>query len=185
MNLVEMTQMVSVDVPTAPLMTVRDALAWAARAFCTDADAWVVEGQPVVVAANTDYPEVLSDEGEPLRILSLALEGGERRQGEGFSQVSATSIHFDRRPSESVLYGSLACRPTVGEMPPAVVCDRWGEAFCDGARYRLLVMPQPWRDPDMARHYRDNFERAKASARQLSSLGHGIGGACVKMRRFI
>lgn len=185
MNLAEMIQQVSMDVPDAPLMTVRNALSWAARDFCKDADAWVIENQPIVVAANTEYPEVSASEGEPLRIVTLNLQGRDRQQGDGYFQPTPTSIRFDRKPSESILYGSLACRPKVGDMPPETVGDRWGEAFCNGARYRLLMMPQPWRDGQTATYYQRLFEQAKGEAKQQACLGHGLGSARVRLRPFI
>lgn len=185
MTLNELVNQVVPDVPEAPLLIIRETLARMARELCTEADAWVQRGEPVVVAANTDYPQVVASQGEPLRIVSLTLHGRERVQGDGFQQPAPTVIEFDRRPETSLLYGQLACRPAPGDMPPEVVVSRWGEVIADGARWRLLLLPQPWRNAELASYYQQRFLAGVANARQHSRLGHARGGARVKMRRFI
>lgn len=82
----ELVNQVLQDVPEAPLLTIREMLARMGRELCTEADAWVQDGEPVVVAADTDYPQVVASRGEPLRIVSLTLHGRERVQGDGFRQ---------------------------------------------------------------------------------------------------
>lgn len=173
------------DVPEAPLLTIRETLARMARELCTEADAWVQSGEPVVVAANTDYPQVVASQGEPLRIITLILNGRERVQGDGFWQPAPTLIEFDRQPGDSLLYGRIACRPAPGDMPPPEVVSRWGEVIADGARWRLLLLPQPWHNPELAAYYQQRFLAGITDARQLSRLGHARGGARVKARRFI
>lgn len=185
MTITELVNQVVQDVPEAPLLTIREMLSRMARELCTEADAWVQEGEPVVVAANTIYPQVVASRGEPLRIVSLALEGRERVQGDGFRQPAPTVIEFDRTPEASMLYGRLACRPTHGDMPPEEVVSRWGEVIADGARWRLLLLPQPWRNAELASYYQQRFLAGVADARQHSRLGHARGGARVKARRFI
>jgi len=185
MTLNELVNQVVQDVPEAPLLTIRETLARMARELCTEADAWVQRGEPVVVAANTDYPQVVASQGEPLRIVSLTLHGRERMQGDGFRQPAPTVIEFDRRPEGSLLYGQLACRPAPGDMPPEEVVSRWGEVIADGARWRLLLLPQPWRNAELASYYQQRFLAGVADARQHARLGHARGGARVKARRFI
>lgn len=185
MRLNELVQEVQQEVPDAPLLTIRSMLAWAARDLCTEADVWVQRNQPAVVAANTDYPEVSASEGEPLRVLALTINGKRVHQGTAFEQTSPTSIQFSQRPTQSLIYGDVACRPRHGDMPPQDVLDRWGHAIADGARWRLLLMPQPWRSPEMATYYNAQYRSAISEAKQLARLGHGQGGAQVKQRRFI
>ncbi|WP_280568259.1 hypothetical protein [Chromohalobacter sp. 296-RDG] len=185
MTLSDLTNQVVQDIPEAPLLSIREMLARMARELCTEADAWVQSGEPVVVAANTDYPQVVASQGEPLRIVSLTLDGRERVQGDGFLQPAPSVIEFDRKPTESLLYGRLACRPIYGDMPPDEVVSRWGEVIANGARWRLLLLPQPWRDPELATYYQKRFLAGAADARQHSRLGHARGGARVKARRFI
>lgn len=185
MTVSDLANQVLQDVPEAPLLTIRETLARMARELCTEADVWVQRDEPVVVAANTDYPQVAASQGEPLRIVSLTLSGRERVQGNGFRQPAPTVVEFDRRPETSLIYGQLACRPLPGEMPPYEVVSRWGEVIADGARWRLLLLPQPWRDPELATYYQQRFLAGVADARQHSRLGHARGGARVKMRRLI
>lgn len=185
MTLKELVNQVVQDIPEAPLLTIRDTLARMARELCTDADAWVQRGEIVVAAANTDYPQVVASQGEPLRIISLTLDGQERVQGEGFTQPAPTVIEFDRKPDASMVYGQLACRPSPGEMPPDEVVSRWADVIADGARWRLLLLPQPWRNPELATYYQQRFLSGVTDAKQHSRLGHARGGARVKMRRFL
>jgi len=178
-------QQVAQDVPEAPLLTIRETLHRMARELCTEADAWVQRGQPVVVAANTSYPQITASQGEPLRIISLNIGGQDRIQGEGFRQLSPTVIEFDKRPSESLIYGVLACRPEMGEQAPDELLSRWGDVIADGTRWRLLLLPQPWRDPELATYYQQRYLAGITDAKQHSRLGHARGGARVAMRRFI
>lgn len=185
MTLDDLVDDVALEVPDAPLATIRDMLRWAARELCTEADVWVVTDEPVVVAADTDYPQVMASQGEPLRIVSLMLGGCEVVQGSAFDQPTPTTIVFHRKPETSLIYGRLACRPYRGDMPPSEVMNRWAEAITDGARWRLLLLPQPWRNPDLATYYQQRFLAAIADARQHSRLGHARGGARVKARPYI
>ncbi|SNY95569.1 hypothetical protein [Halomonas sp. hl-4] len=176
---------VALDVPDAPRATIRSALARASREFCTEADAWVTEEGPVIYGAATDYPLMVAPAGEALRIVSLTMDGQTVTQGERFEQVSPTEIVFHRTPSENVISGRLACRPKRGDMPPNEVLSRWGEPIGDGARWRLLLMPQVWRDPELATYYERRFLAGITDAKQQSRLGYARGGARVNMRRFI
>jgi hypothetical protein len=181
----QLIQQVVQDVPEAPLLTIREMLNRMARELCTEADAWVQRNQPVVVAANTSYPQIMASQGEPLRIISLVIDGRECVQGEGFRQLTPTEVSFDRQPSESLLYGALACRPEIGDSVPDEVLNRWGDVIADGARWRILLLPQPWRDAELASYYQQRYLAGVADARQHSRLGHARGGARVNMRRFI
>jgi len=181
----QLIQQVVQDVPEAPLLTIREMLNRMARELCTEADAWVQRNQPVVVAANTSYPQIMASQGEPLRIISLVINGRECIQGDGFHQITPTEVAFDRRPSEPLLYGALACRPEMGQAAPDEVLARWGEVIADGTRWRLLLLPQPWRDTELASYYQQRYLAGIADAKQHSRLGHARGGARVAMRRFI
>ncbi|GEK46553.1 hypothetical protein HPA02_08360 [Bisbaumannia pacifica] len=185
MTLDELMADVALEVPDAPRASIRDMIRWAARELCTEADAWVTEEGPVIYGADSDYPAIVAPAGEPLRIVSLTLGGREVGQGDQFEQRSPTDIHFYRQPGESVVNGRLACRPRPGEMPPDAVTSRWASAIGDGARWRLLLLPQPWRNPELASYYQQRFLAGIADARQHSRLGHARGGARVMMRRFI
>ncbi len=185
MSIDDLVQDVITFVPEAPLMTIREAVQWAARKLCTEADAWVTEEQPIIYGADSDYPMIVAPQGEPLRIVSLTLNGREAVQGEGFEQRSPTEIHFSQKPRESAVSGRLACRPKRGNMPPAEVSERWSEPIIDGATWRLLMMPQPWKNPELASYYERRFLAGISDAKQHSRLGHARGGARVKMRRYV
>jgi len=71
MTIDDLVNQVAIDVPDAPLMTVREQIKRMARELCQEADAWVIEGI-VVVAAKSGYAQVLTPEnGEVLRISAL------------------------------------------------------------------------------------------------------------------
>lgn len=173
------------DVPEAPLMTIREAVTRMARELCTDADVWVQSDEPVVFGANTDSPAVQAAQGEPIRIVSLSIGGRDRLQGDGFFQPTPGTIDLDERHATSTISGQLACRPKKGEMPPPGVVSRWADVIADGARWRLLMLPQPWRDLEAAAYYQQRYLQGTSDAKQASRLGHARGGAKVKARRFV
>lgn len=185
MTLDDLVADVALEVPDAPRASIRDMIAWAARELCTEADAWVTDEEPIIYGADTDFPMIVAPRGEPLRIVSLTLGGREVVQGSEFEQRGPGEVHFHRRLDTPVVHGRLACRPKVGEMPPDEVTGRWSSAIADGARWRLLLLPQPWRNPELAAYYQQRFLAGITDARQHSRLGHARGGARVKARRFI
>lgn len=176
---------VALEVPDAPRATIRDMLSWASREFCTEADAWVTEEGPVIYGADSDYPMIVAPAGEAIRIVSLTLNGRTVTQGEGFQQSSPTEVVFSQTPSQPVVNGRLACRPKPGDLPANEVLSRWGEPIADGARWRLLLLPQAWQNPELSSYYQRRFLAGITDARQQSRLGHARGGARVKMRRFV
>ncbi|MGK0546341.1 hypothetical protein ACSEE7_12640 [Halomonas cupida] len=172
------------DIP-APRATIREAISRSARRLCTEADVWVQRREPVVVAANTDYPQIAAADGEPLRIRYLTIDGRKTRAGEGWDQPEASLIVFQQKPKQSLIFGELACRPEHDDMPPDDVVDRWAEVIEHGARYRLLMMHQAWANPNLAAHHDQRFMSGVFSARQYVNHGHARGTARVKARRFI
>lgn len=186
MDIEDLVDKVMLDVPDCPLMTIRQAVLWAARDFCTRADAWVERDKHVVAMINPLEGQVISPTfGEPVRLVSLKIGDKDTTQDGLWQQPTPTTVKFTREIEDQILIGALAMRPHRDKAPPEEVIIRWGEAFEDGARYRLLIMPQPWRDPDMAQHYRTQFSQAVSEAKAASRLGHARGHNRVKPRRFI
>lgn len=185
MTLDDMADDVALEVPGAPLASIRDMLLWAARELCTEADAWVSDEQPIIYGADSDHPVVVPPAGEPLRIVYLVLEGKKCTQGHAYQQHSPSDIEFHRKPSSSTVSGRIACRPSPGKAPPSEVLGRWSTAICNGARWRLLLLPQAWANPELAEYYHRRFMAGITDARQASRLGHGLGGNRVKARPFI
>lgn len=185
MTLNELADDIALDVPDAPLATIRDMIRWAERQFCTDADAWVVTQEPVVVAADTPYAEVEAPAGaEPMRIVVLKSEGRDLKPGFDYVQVTPTRVDFRQTPKVSILYGELAVRPKVGQSMPDADFARWADDIGHGARHRLMMLPQPWKDLQLAEYHRKLFQAGKHDAKQASRLGHQLGGAQVKLRPF-
>jgi len=183
MTLDDLINQVAVDVPDAPLMTVSDQIKRSARDLCTEADAWVQTGY-AVVGATTDYPQVIANEGEPLRVIEL-FDGDGEVPATKYRQISPRVVEFARTPENDLLTGKVACRPTPGDTPPAEVLERWGEAMADGARWRLSLMPQPWRDAQLAAYYEQRFRSAITDAKRLSRLGHNQARNRVRARSFL
>ena len=181
----DLVTQVAIDVPDAPLMTVREQLKRMARELCQEADAWSVEGI-VVVAARSGYPQMLTPEnGEVLRINNL--KDGDRtlRAKIDFEQPRPNEITFIRKPQHDTLTGRIACRPVMGADLPDSLLHDYADAIADGARWRLLLMPQAWRNPEMATYYQSQYRSGIADARRVANLGHARGGARVKARQFI
>ena len=185
MTLDDMLNQVILDVPEAPIMTVREQIKRMARELCQEADAWVIEGI-VVVAAKSGYAQVLTPEnGEVLRISALKDTDRDLKANFDFEQKRPNQITMLRDTKSDTLTGRLACRPAVGADLPEALLNDHADTICNGARWRLLLMPQPWRDPEMATYYQTQYRSGTTDAKRLASFGHARGGIRVKARQFI
>ena len=183
MKLDDLTRQVLQEVPEAPLMTIKDQIRRMAREFCTEADAWVETGY-VVAGATGQYPQIVSGQGQPLRVIEL-FDGEERISGGSFRQSTSTTIEFDRTPENDMLKGRVACRPGLDDDPPDEVLERWAEPIGDGAKWRLLMMPQPWQNGELSSFYQRSYNAGINEAKRLSRLGHNNGRNRVRARPFL
>lgn len=186
MNINDLTDSLIIEVPGCPLPTIRDMLRWAQRELCAEGNAWIVSDGPVVVGANTPFAEVDVPSGaETLRIVRLLQDGRELKPGLDYRQTGSNGVEFLRSVPHSVtLLGSIACRPAYGKDMPAELMSRWAEALLDGARSRLLSLPQPWRDAQLAEHFRRKFLDHQADARTLAADGNQSGSVRMHVRSF-
>jgi hypothetical protein len=182
----EMAETLSIELPSCPLATIRDMIRWAQRELCSEGNAWISRGEPVVAAADTDYAELEIPVGaEAIRIISLNSDGRVLRPGIDYTQTGPNSIVFLSRPTSAMVYGELACRPSAGlDMPPEIL-TRWSEALMDGARYRLFMLPQSWREPNLAEFFRRKFMDSQADCRSISRSGYQAGSVKMQFPRFI
>lgn len=186
MTINDLVDSLIIEVPGCPLPTIRDMLRWAQRELCSEGNAWIVSDGPVVVGANTPFAEVDVPSGaETLRIIRLLQDGRELKPGVDFRQNASNGVEFLRSVPQSVtVLGAIACRPAYGKDMPAELLSRWAEALLDGARSRLLALPQPWRDVQLAEHSRRKFLDYQAEARALAVDGHQSGSVRMQTRRF-
>lgn len=185
MTLQELVESLIIEVPGCPLPTIRDMLRWAQRELCTEADVWIFSDGPVVVGANTPNAEVEVPSGaETLRIINLVEGGKLLKAGIDYRQTGSNGVEFLRKPASNILLGTIACRPAHGQDMPDELISRWSEALMNGARYRLLLLPQPWRDPALSEFYRLKFLDVQSDARQLARDGHQSGSIRVRTPRF-
>jgi len=178
MRLDDMVDALVLEVPGCPRPLIRDMLRWAQRELCTEGNAWIFNDGPVVVGANTPYAEVEVPSGaEALRLIDLRLPSGQTlKPGYDYLQTGSNGVEFLRgRPDSITLLGSMACRPAHGQDMPAELLARWSGALMEGARYRLLLLPQPWQNPQLAELYRRQFLVAQSDARQLARQGYQSG----------
>jgi len=187
MTLNDLVDSLIIEVPGCPLPTIRDMLRWAQRELCAEGNAWIVSDGPVVVGANTPFAEVDVPSGaETLRIIRLLQDGRALKPGLDYRQTGSNGVEFLRAvPPSNTLLGAIACRPAYGRDMPAELLSRWAEALLDGARSRLLALPQPWRDAQLAEHSRRRFLDHQAAARALAADGHQSGSVRMQARRFI
>ena len=177
---------VVVDVPDCPLITIRLAVAWAARDFCARSDAWLERDKHVVAMTHPKQGQVIVPSyGEAMRLTRLVIDGRDTVQGPEWHQPSPETVTFTREIESQLLIGDLAMRPHRDKMPPEEIIARWGEAFEHGARFRLLTMPQAWRDLEMAKYYQAQYSALISEAKASARLGHARGHQRVKARRFI
>jgi hypothetical protein len=187
MNIADLTESLAIEVPGCPSSTIRDMLRWAQRELCNEGNAWLVSDGPVVVGANTPFAEVDVPSGaETLRITKLFQNGRELKPGLDYLQTGSGGVKFLRSLPESVtLLGEIVCRPAYGKDMPAELLSRWAEALMDGARSRLMLLPQPWQDKSLAEHYRRKFLDAQSHARSLAASGYQSGSIRMKTRNTI
>lgn len=186
MNTNEMAQALASEFPGAALATLREQLREAQRVLCTDGNAWIVDDGPAVVGANTPFAEVeIPDGGEALRIIQLLDERGVTlRPGLDYVQSGANAVRLKSPVAGVTLRGQVACRPVAGRDMPDELLARWEPALKNGARAKLYLLPQPWRDPAMAQFYQVQFNAALSDARQSARLGYQAGGARIRAPRF-
>lgn len=187
MTVDDLVQSLAIEVPGCPTPTIRDMLRWAQRELCDKGNVWLSSDGPVVVAANTPFAEVeLPLNAEAIRITKLVDGGRTLTPGEDYVQSGSNGIHFLKLKPESVtMMGEVACMPSYGKDMPASLMSRWSEAIMDGARSRLLILPQAWQNPALSEHYRRSFMDAQAHARSLSIDGYQRGSIRMKVRGII
>ncbi|WP_110665199.1 hypothetical protein [Salinicola halophilus] len=181
MTIADLVDDIVLDVPEAPLMTIREAARWAQREFCDGTNAWRDDAK-VVVTGRTG--ELAAKAGaEPVRVLAVRDGGATLRAGRDYRQGDALSVTFGRDPDAPI--ATVALRPARGhDMPPQLLAH-WREALIAGAKYRLLRMPQPWREMELAEQQRRRFAALIADALKTTSLGAERGTARVRPPRFI
>lgn len=187
MNISQLTDSLIIELPECPTPTIKDMLRWAQRELCREGSVWIVSDGPVVVAANTCFAEIEVPAGsEALRIISIMNNGRNMVPGKDYIQSGSNGIQFvGVQPEKSTLAGEVACMPAYGQDMPGVLISRWSEVLLDGARSRLLLLPQPWQDKQLSEHYRRKFQDAQSSARSLASSGHQYGSVRMHVRGFI
>ena len=186
MTLEDLTQATLIEVPEAPIMTVRDMVRWAMGVLCAEGNAWVVDDEPVVAGANTSYAELEAPvDAFPVRLLAVEVGGRALRPGIDYEQASPTRITLKPAIKTSTLRGRLAVRPRLGKAMPEELLDRHAETLRHGALARLLMLPQPWREPELALYHQRLWDAGVNDAMRLAAYGHQVGGARVRPRRFI
>lgn len=167
------------DVPDAPLMTVRDAIRWAEFKLCQDGNAWVMTDIPVSNEGSIIVPaEVYS-----VRALNVYQNG--RKIGEGgYEQTSPSQLTIHRQNENDTFTARVAVKPTAEGAMPEELRNQHFEALRHGATFRLLMLPQPWRNADLAAYHETHFTARINDAYRLSVYGQQQG-ARVKPRKFI
>lgn len=182
----EIANRVSIEVPDAPSMTVKDVILWAMADLCEQGNAWVHEDGPVVVAADTGHAELEAPENaEPVRVMQVIVDGRPLRAGEDYWQTGPGSIQMLLPISKSALTGRLAVKPEIGGQTPDSLTRAHADTIRYGALHKLFMLPQQWRDPEMAEYNRRMWEAGITQAKQRSAYGYQAGGARVRPRRFI
>lgn len=176
----ELIEQLLPDVPGVLVASVRDAVGWAVREYCKEADAWVVE-LPVVAGSNT--LDVGADL-EPLRVRGL-LQAGNPLPARLYEQPSPRLlvVHSDLQD----LVAQVAVRPRSISYQ-ALTEEFVGEhqdALAAGALMRLYAQPEkPWTNPALANDQHRIFNACCAHARQRAVLGHTAGGRRYRVPRF-
>ena len=179
---------IALDVPDAPLASIRDAVRRAGRELAMESWVWRVTNEPVVVAATTPNPEVEQPLGaQPVAVVRLYdSDGRAMLAGRDYRQDGPRSITFARIPSSDTLYGVLAVAPDPGSMLPDSLVAHYFETLRNGALAHLYRVPrQPWTDAQMAQLYRQQFGIDQINARREAEMGYQGGSMRVQPRKFI
>ncbi|MGE6778260.1 hypothetical protein ACQKFL_11535 [Vreelandella titanicae] len=173
-------QTVVQDVPEAPLMTVRDALRWAEFRLCQDGNAWIVDEVPV----TSEGAIIAPSDVYCVRALTVYRNGREMAPGADYEQSSPGTITIHRQNSTDTFTARVAVKPTADGAMPEALRDQHLEALRHGATFRLLMLPQPWRNVEQAAYHETRFTAGINDAYRLSVYGQQQG-ARVKPRGFI
>ncbi len=186
MTLDDLVADVALEVPDAPRASIKDLLLRAIYDLCVKGNAWVVDDEPVVAGADTPYAELEAPmDAFPVRLLAVEVGGKALRPGTDYEQTSPTRITLKPAIKASTLRGRLAVRPRLGKAMPGELLDRHAETLRHGALARLLMLPQPWREPELALYHQRLWEAGVNDAIRLAAYGHQVGGARARPRRFI
>ena len=184
MTLDDLIDRISLDVPDVPRATISEQIKHAAREFCTEADVWVRHGI-VVVAAKSGFPQIVAGDAEPLRIIELKDDGRLMMPGRDYEQPAPATITLLRDTRKDTLTGSLAVRPALSASVPEALVRDWYSVLHDGVLARLFMLPQPWRNAELAIYHKREFQAGITHAKSMALHGHARGGARVKMRPFL
>lgn len=176
----ELIEQLLPDLPGVLIASVRDAIGWAVREFCREADVWLVE-LPVVAGSNTldTGPDL-----EPLRVRGV-LQGGSPLAVRLYEQPASRTliVHSDLQG----LVAQVAVRPrsiAYQELTEDFVSEHQ-DALASGALMRLYAQPEkPWSNPPLANDQHRIFLACCAHARQRALLGHASGGRRLRVPRF-
>lgn len=174
-----LVQAVVQDVPEAPLMTVRDMLAWAEVRLCDQGNAWIVDDAEVTDAGTIAVPA-----GEPIRVLEVLRNGRVMTSGIDYEQTTPLSVEVFSASNADTVTARVAVKPTDTDPFPDALKEQHFEALRHGAVFRLLMLPQPWRNVDQAMYHEKHFMAGVSDAYRFSIYGQHRN-ARVKKRRFV
>lgn len=172
-------QVVVQDVPEAPLLTVRDALAWAEFRLCQEGNAWIINDVPVTGEGSILAP----DNVYCVRALNVYRNGRELSPDTGYAQQSPGTVTIHHKSDTDAFTARVAVKPIAGGSIPDALRDQHFETLRHGATHRLLLLPQPWRNVEQAAYHETHFKAGINDAYRLS-VYRQQQGARVKPRRF-
>lgn len=173
---------VSVKLPDPPLVTVREMLRRAMQELAEEGNIWTERQTLAVTDGNPPSAllEAATADACVVRVLSLSRQGSPVE----YRQVAPDRVELPRMPTADV-EAELALSPVEGADLPEPLMRHWRKGLIHGALYRLLVLPEPWQNFDLAGYHERQFRAAIVSARQVRAHGYEQKGARVRPVRFI
>lgn len=163
-----------------PVASVRDAVGWAVREFCKEADVWLV-GLPVAAGSNT------LDAGadlEPLRVRGVT-QGGNPLPARLYEQPTSRALIVRSELQDLVAEVAVRPRSIAYQGLTEDFVSEHQDALVAGALMRLYAQPEkPWSNPALAGDQHRIFLACYAHARQRAVLGHATGGCRMRVPRF-
>lgn len=188
----DLLELLFIELPGCPQAVQKQTLRLTCRDFCLRTEAWRETLDAMdLVKDQADYELLPNAFGTIHRLFSVKVEDTEQA-ATGYSLVDDMTLRFATAPtadSTGTLVVELVLRPrftTEKVFLPPVLFDRWGEAFADGAKARLMGMTgKPWADPNQAVYYTQRYEDTILSALIEGQAEYKADAATMMMERFV
>jgi len=191
-SVVELYPLLLPELPNCPTPLLLQVLQQTIRDFCVQSDLWRETLTMNVVADQADYTLAPTDTSSQVqRVVSVSISDVEQLQRYITFNPTNSEITLDDDiiPTAAETNGLdvvISLCPHIGYPTTtfnAGMLNRWAEAFCMGAKARLMLMPQKdWSNGQLGMMYNQQFLTQVALARREVWTGYKNGTMSVAPR---